>query len=148
MPPTFFSDKLSSQRSSNSRQLPAVACRIAFGPADPSFTIRCHADARLAGAALISAKNATWMPRVSRAGGVAIGGGFVAGSGPDTRSDRTFLSLGLFSGRQLPHHSVLARLGKVACEKRRLCVVGAVWAHAAGQQDHPALEPERRGLPL
>src|SRR5438132_1212663 len=126
MPPTFFSGKLSSQRSSNSRQLPAVAVPIAFSLADPSFTIRCHADAQPAGAALISAKSATWMPRLSRAADVAIGDHLGSGLSPDSRDDRCLLSLGFLSGRQLPHHSVLARLGKVACEKRRLCVVGTV----------------------
>src|SRR5258708_335654 len=111
MRPTFFSGKRSSQRSSNPTPYGGRPHRP-FSLADPSFTIRCNADARPAGAALVSARGATWLPRLPRAAGVAIGGDFVAGSGPDTRSDWPFLSLGLLSGRQLPHHSVLARLGK------------------------------------
>ena len=59
------------------------------------------------------------MPGMPLAGGNSPGARMRAGN----RYDRTVLSLGFLSWRKISHHALLAGLGKITCQERRLRVV-------------------------
>src|SRR3954447_3224876 len=80
-----------------------------------SVTIRTHANTGFPSAALAYSKTQTWMPWLSPSVDLAIGCCFAIGSRADRCLYRSFLSMGVLFGRQVPHYSVLAGMGNAPC---------------------------------
>ena len=80
-----------------------------------SVTIRTHANTGFPSAALAYSKAPTWMPWLSLSVDLAIGCCFAIGSRADRCLYRSFLSMGVLFGRQVPHYSVLAGMGNAPC---------------------------------
>src|SRR5438309_789493 len=105
------------------------------------FVLPFHVFSRDIGGRCGAEEAARGMSRMPLAGAPNVGVGGDSRGG----NDRGSLSMGLLSWGNIPHNSVLARLGKVACQERRLCVVPLVWADYTWQPDDPALKSERPG---
>lgn len=95
-------------------------------------------------AASFAEKTASRVPRVFLAGRTCPGAWVSSRSG----IDRTFLSVGFLSWREISHHSILAGLGKVACEERGLHPVHPYPAHPAREPNVSFQQPDRHRLSL